>query len=146
MYLVDREITEEYVCVLGDISHLPSVCVCVAEIVCMCVPVISLSPGCHRLSTCCHAAIRGLLLYLLHQRHHRCYDFCLLPACLRVREHAYACVMLHNSGVIDHPLSAIGEMCEPYIFLTQGVKRKLYPHTGRQTVLLLTHVTICRFK
>lgn len=32
---------------------------------CVRVPVISLSPGCHRLSTCRHAAIRGgLLLYL----------------------------------------------------------------------------------
>lgn len=70
-----------------------------------------------------------------------------LPSvCVCVCEHAYVCVRLHNSGVIDHPLSGIGEMCEPYFFLTQDVKRKLYPHTGRQTVLLLTHVTICKFK
>lgn len=55
-----------------------------AEIVCACVRAcpsnlsFSLSPGCHRLSTRRRAAIRGgLLLYLLHRRHRRCYDFCL---------------------------------------------------------------------
>lgn len=36
-------------------------------------------------------------------------------------------VILHNLGMIDHPLSRSGEMCEKRIFITVAVKRQLFP-------------------
>ncbi len=86
----------------------------------VCVPVISLSSGCHHPSACCHTVIYRLLLYLLHHYHHHCSDFCQY-VCL------WVCVILNNSDVIDHPLGSSAEICERWIFIFLSVKRELYP-------------------
>ena len=55
------------------------------------------------------------------------------------------CVILHNSGVIDHPLSSCGEMCEQRIFIISGRQEGTLP-SQTQMVLLLTHVATCMSK
>lgn len=50
------------------------------------------------------------------------------------------CVILHNSGVIDHPLSSSGETCELWIFIIADVKRKRRSHTHTDSSAAHTQV------
>lgn len=51
----------------------------------------------------------------------------MIPACVCVCMRVCIHVILHNTVMIDHPLSRSGEMCEKRIFITVAVERQLFP-------------------